>query len=183
MKRKIGVIGSAAGNITQELRVKARDIGKEIARYGCDLLCGATTGLSYEAVLGAKEEEGFTLGFSPAVNKDIHVNEYGLPVDNLDNIIFTGMGFKGRVPIFIRSCDGVIGMSGRWGTLTEYATAVDEKKVIGVLTGTGGISDMMKAIEEVCSKKGGKKGGELIYNNDPKNLVNEVTEMILKTRW
>ena len=172
MKHKIGVIGSAEGNINDVLLTSARDIGKEIAKYNCLLLSGATTGLSYEAVKGAKEVGGFTVGFSPAKNEAEHVERYKLPTEGFDLVIFTGFGYKGRVVPFIRSSDAVIGISGRRGTLTEYATALDEGKITGILTGSGGVSDMMKHIEEHIGKKGGKK----IFNNDPKNLVKEIVE-------
>jgi hypothetical protein len=174
MKYKIGVIGSAAGNINEELISKARDIGREIAKYNCLLLSGATTGLPYEATKGAKEMGGFTVGFSPASNEIEHVEKYNLPVENFDLIVFTGFGFKGRNVIFVRSSDAVIGISGRRGTLNEYTTALDESKVTGVLTGTEGVSDMIKEIEEVC----GKKGGKIIYNNKPQDLVKEVVESL-----
>jgi uncharacterized protein (TIGR00725 family) len=172
MKHKIGVIGSAEGNINEKLLAKARDVGREIARYDCYLLTGATTGLSYEAVKGAKEVGGFTVGFSPAQNQSEHVEKYNFPLEGFDFIVFTGFGHKGRIIPFIRTSDAVIGISGRRGTLTEYTTALDEGKVTGILTESGGVSDMIEKIEEAVGKKGGKK----IYNSNPKNLVKEVVE-------
>ena len=174
MKYKIGVIGSAAGNVNEELSTKARIIGKEIAKHDCFLLSGGTTGFSYEAVIGAKEAGDFTIGFSPAANETEHIEKYRLPVEYLDLIIFTGFGYKGRIVPFIRSSDAVIGISGRRGTLTEYTIALDEGKITGVLIGSGGVSDMIKEIEENIEKKGGKK----IFNNNPKKLVKEVIESL-----
>jgi uncharacterized protein (TIGR00725 family) len=174
MKHKIGVIGSATGNINEDLIFKARDVGREIARYNCFLLSGACTGLPYEATKGAKEIGGFTVGFSPASNETEHVEKYNFPLEGFDFIVFTGFGYKGRNVPFIRTCDAVIGISGRRGTLNEYTTALDEGKVTGVLTESGGISEMIKEIEEVCGKKSGKK----IFNSNPKILVKEVVESL-----
>ena len=174
MKHKIGVIGSAEGNVNEELFANARIIGREIASYDCFLLSGATTGISYEAVKGAKEVGGFTVGFSPASNEKEHIERYNLPVENFDLIVFTGFGYKGRVVPFIRSSDAVIGISGRTGTLTEYTTALDEGKVTAVLVGSGGASDIMNTIKDAFEKKSGKK----IFNSDPKLLVKEVVESL-----
>ena len=174
MKHRIGIIGSAEGNINEKLTAKARDIGREIARYDCFLLTGATTGLSYEAVKGAKEMGGFTIGFSPASNEKEHAKNYGLPLENFDFIAFTGFGYKGRNVPFIRSCEAIIGISGRRGTLNEYTLAIDEGKVTGILTESGGVSDMIKTIEVVV----GKRGGEKIFNNNPKELVKEVVKSL-----
>jgi hypothetical protein len=44
----------------------------------------------------------------------------------------------------IRSCDVIIFAGGRSGTLGEFAIAYDEAKVIGVLEGTGGITEHLK---------------------------------------
>jgi uncharacterized protein (TIGR00725 family) len=174
MKYKIAVIGSAEGKTSERLLTSARIIGREIARHGCFLLTGAGTGLSYEAVKGAKDCGGFTVGFSPAENQLEHVEKYNFPLDNFDFIVYTGFGYKGRVVPFIRSSDAVIGIAGRTGTLTEYTTASDEGKVIGVLLGSGGASRFMKKIEESFEKKGGKK----IFNRDPKILVEQVVESL-----
>ncbi|HDH91561.1 MAG TPA: hypothetical protein ENF38_01280 [Candidatus Aenigmarchaeota archaeon] len=171
MKYQIGVIGSAVEEKSDILK-KAREIGKEIARYNCVLLTGATTGVSYEAVKGAKENNGLTIGFSPASNLSEHVEKYKLPVEYFDVIIFTGFGFKGRNVPFIRSCDAVVAISGRIGTLNEFTIAYDERKVIGILKGTGGLCDD-EGIEEFV-RKSGKKGGKIIHEFDPKSLIKKL---------
>ena len=170
MKYKIGVVGSAAGQMPEVLLNKAKEIGREIAKCNCILLSGAGPGLPYEAVKGAKDENGFTIGFSPASCLSEHVNKYEFPTEHFDVLIFTGSGLKGRNVPFIRTCDGVIAISGRIGTLNEFTMAYDEKKVIGVLKKTGGISEIIKNVVEIS----GKKGGKLIYNSDPKLLVNGI---------
>ncbi len=171
MKYKVGVIGSARACESDVLE-KAREIGREIATHNCLLLTGAAIGVSYEAVIGAKERDGFTMGFSPAADEDEHKEKYGLPTDYFDVLIFTGFGYKGRNVPFIRSCDGVVVISGRIGTLNEFTIAYDEKKLIGLLKGTGGLCDS-NGIEEFI-KNSGKKGGKIIYNREPKLLIEEL---------
>jgi uncharacterized protein (TIGR00725 family) len=169
MKLKVGVIGSGTG-VEQEIGKKSQEIGKEIACMGCILLTGSGSGLPYEAVKGAKEAGGFTIGISPASDLREHAERYKFPTEFFDMLIFTGFGLKGRNVPFIRSCDGVIVISGRIGTLNEFTIAYDEGKVIGVLKGTGGISD---SIEDLV-KRSGKKGGKVIYESDPRSLVKDL---------
>ena len=177
MKVKIGVIGSGT-NLQEEVRVKAYEIGKEIARADCILITGSGQGLPYEAVKGAKEIGGITIGISPASNIQEHIERYKFPIESFDVLIFTGFGLKGRNVPFIRTCDSIIVISGRIGTLNEFTIAYDEGKTIGVLGGTGGISD---SIEDIV-KKSEKKGGEVIFESDPKFIVKKVTHSLRSKR-
>lgn len=175
MKYKIGVIGSAAG-YQSEILEKAREIGREIAKHDCILLTGGTTGASYEAVKGAKEYNGLTIGISPAASLVEHTEVYGLPVELFDVLIYTGFGFKDRNVPFIRSCDGVVAISGRIGTLNEFTIAYDEKKTIGLLKGTGGLCDD-KSIEDFV-KASGKWSGEIVSDTNPAKLVEKLLEKL-----
>lgn len=174
---KIGVTGSAVSSDDSVLQ-KARCVGEEIALHDCYLLTGATTGIPYEAVRGAKERGGFIVGVSPAINLQEHIKEYKFPTENFDMLLFTGAGKKGRNVPFIRSCDAVILIAGRIGTLNEFTIAYDEGKVIGVLRGTGGISEMIPDIIAKC----GKKGGTVIYDDEPKRLIESVLKNINVSR-
>jgi len=169
MKVKIAVIGSGI-NAQKQINMKAREIGREIAKADCILVTGSGNGLPYEAVKGAKEIGGTTIGISPASNIQEHIERYRFPVEAFDVLIFTGFGLKGRNVPFIRTCDGVIAISGRIGTLNELTIAYDEGKTIGVLKGTGGISDMV----EDLVRKSGKKGGKVIYESDSESLTKEL---------
>jgi predicted Rossmann-fold nucleotide-binding protein len=67
-------------------------------------------------------------------------------------------GLMGREVENIRSCDVVIFAGGRFGTLGEFSIAYDEAKVIGVLEGTGGISEHLKEIIGMMNKDTGGSG-------------------------
>jgi len=170
LKIRIGVIGSAVADM--KVIPKARQIGVEIARRDNILLTGSGPGIPYEAVKGAKETGGFTIGFSPASHSKEHKEKYNFPADLFDVLIFTGFGLKGRNVPFIRTCDGVVVISGRIGTLNEFTIAFDEGKVIGLLKGTGGLCDNT-SIENFV-KASGKKGGKIVSNSDPKLLIKEL---------
>lgn len=132
--------------MTEPMLKKARELGRGIAVSNCTLLVGMTEGVPQEAVKGAKETGGLTIGFSPALNMSDHVQDCRLPLDNLDLIAFTGFGFEGRNVILVRTCDAAVIVSGRIGTLNEFTIAYDENRVIGVLEHTGGVSDLVRGI-------------------------------------
>ncbi len=62
-------------------------------------------------------------------------------------------------------------IGGSSGTLGELAIAFDEGKLIGVLTGTGGISDIAEDILAACNKE---TGAQVIYNDNPHDLVEQL---------
>jgi len=177
MRMKIGVIGSGESP-KPKLAYKARRVGEEIARAGCILLTGSGLGVSYEAVKGAKEAGGFTVGFSPASGLREHEKTYGFPTELFDILVFTGFGLKGRNVLFVRTCDGVISISGRIGTLNELTIAFDEHKAIGILSGSGGVSDIFHDL----AARTGKRGSRVVEDEDPRALVSKVMDTI-KRRW
>ena len=136
---RIGVMGSAAAETDAVVDIVCRDLGRAVAEAGCCLLTGACPGLPHEAVLGAKEAGGHVVGISPAASLREHVDVHGSPYREYDVLIFTGLGLMGRELINIRSSDIIVVVGGRSGTLGEFAIAYEEGKLIGVLTGTGGI--------------------------------------------
>jgi uncharacterized protein (TIGR00725 family) len=171
MRLKIGVMGGATGVLTPEILGKAHALGRAIARSGCIMVTGGCPGLPLAAACGAKEEGGFVVGISPGLSLDEHVYKYGSPTEFHDVLIFTGSGLMGREVVNIRSSDVVIIVGGRSGTLGELAISYDEGKLIGVLTGTGGITDLVREILVACAKD---TGARVVYDADPDRLVEEL---------
>jgi uncharacterized protein (TIGR00725 family) len=91
-----------------------------------------------------------------------------LPLDACDAIIYTGFGLKGRNVVLVRSCDVVIFISGSIGSLNEFTIAYDEGKVIGCLTGTGGVADEVERLAKTFSKK---TKSRILYDDDPVKLI------------
>jgi hypothetical protein len=174
MNAKVGVMGSSGGDIHPEVRQKCFDLGRAIARHGCVVITGACPGLPYESILGAKAEGGLTVGISPGLSLEEHVTKYQSPVEGHDVLIFTGSGLMGREITNIRSCDVVVIVGGRSGTLGELAIAYDEDKTIGVLEGTGGIADHVDDIIGFCGKVTNAK---IIYDSDPDRLVRRLLDL------
>jgi uncharacterized protein (TIGR00725 family) len=174
LKYTICVSGAAAGSCLITAKDSAFIVGQEIARQGQVIVTGATTGVPYFSAQGAKVEGGVSIGFSPAVSHREHVNKYHLPDDEFDVMVFTGFDYSGRNLLMVRSADAVIFVCGRIGTLNEFTTAFEDDKVIGVLTGSGGITDEIARIVEI-SHRG---SGGIIYDNDPKALVDKVVKRV-----
>jgi len=177
-KMTVGVMGSAGGTLTEEARLPVRRLGAAIARRGYVLITGACPGMPHEAVKGAKAEGGFVVGVSPALNFEEHTTRYHSPTRGYDAIIYTGSGLMGREIENIRSCDVVIFAGGRSGTLGEFAIAYDESKVIGVLEGTGGVTQHLRRIISFVKKE---TGAVVCYDDDPERLLDKL-EQVYKER-
>jgi len=170
----VGVMGSAGGQLSEEVCAKVRRLGKEIAKRGYVLITGACPGIPHEAVRGAKEAGGFVVGVSPALNFQEHVQKYHSPTHGYDVIIYTGSGLMGREIENIRSCDVVVFAGGRSGTLGEFAIAYDEGKVIGVLRSTGGITEHLETIVGFVNKE---TGARIVYDTEPDVLLDRLEQI------
>jgi predicted Rossmann-fold nucleotide-binding protein len=114
------------------------------------------------------------VGISPGLNLEEHITKYHSPTRGYDAIVYTGSGLMGREVENIRSCDAVIFCGGRSGTLGEFAIAYDEGKVIGILRGTGGITDHIETIVQMTGKK---TKSVLIPHYDPEALLDAVEKV------
>ena len=175
MQIKVGVMGSAsehgrpefAKTITEKAEALARAIAK---REELILFTGATTGVVYLVGKTAHDAGGYHIGISPAANQKEHVDQFKLPVDACDTIIYTGFGLKGRNVVLVRSCDIVLFIAGAMGSLNEFTIAHDEGKVIGCLTGTGGVAD---EAEQLVQKFGKRTHAHVIHDENPDKLIED----------
>ncbi len=79
----------------------------------------------------------------------------------------------GREITNIRSCDIIVFVGGRSGTLGELAIAYDEGRLLGVVTGTGGITEIVETIIRVSNKD---TGACVLYDDDPKKLIDRLIQ-------
>jgi uncharacterized protein (TIGR00725 family) len=170
----ICVSGAAAGSCLVTAKDGAIQVGRTIAQLKQVIVTGATTGVPYYAAQGAKSEGGISMGFSPAISHREHVNKYHLPDDAFDLIVYTGFDYSGRNLLMVRSVEAVIFVCGRIGTLNEFTTAFEDDKVIGVLTGSGGVTDEIAHIVRIAQRG----NGGIIYDSNPQQLVNRVVTAI-----
>lgn len=178
MRYQICVSGAASGASVRASRALAFRLGQTIAEQGKTLITGATVGLPMYAAAGFKSmkgAKGVSIGFSPASSFREHVTVYRLPTKEFDYINFTGMAYVGRDVHLVRSSDAVITVGGRMGSLHEFSTALESRKVCGVLLGSGGLADYTK---ELLRNVEAPNADKVIYSDDPVELVRLVIERL-----
>ena len=177
---KICVSGGSEGKNAQKAYDFARKVGETIAKRGHVLITGATSGVPFEAAKACKKYHGSNIGFSPAGSEIEHAKKYRLPMDHkiFDHIIYTEAGYAGRNLLMVRSADATIMIDGRMGTLNEFTDAYEEDEIIGVLEGSGGTADLVRAIIEAA----GKGLRKVIFDTDPVRLIEKVIERIKKEK-
>lgn len=176
----VGVMGSASRDLDGPAQWRARQLGEAIARRGLILITGACPGLPLACAQGARSTGGLSVGISPALSLDDHVQRYRSPFDAFDLLIYTGSGLMGREVTNIRSSDMVVIADGRSGTLGEFAIAYDEGKLIGVLEDSGGISDQIPGIVDSIAKD---TGAVLVYERDPAELLERLLQIYVSEHF
>ncbi|MEE9555124.1 MAG: TIGR00725 family protein [candidate division Zixibacteria bacterium] len=120
MKKIIGVIGGSS--VDQAAYDTAYQVGKLIAESGAALICGGLTGVMEAACKGAKEAGGNTIGILPGLQIN-DANPY------VDIPVATGLGHS-RNLIITNTAKALIAVSGKYGTLSEIAFALQSGKPV-----------------------------------------------------
>ena len=134
MQTFVAVCGSDAddAHLSSVALEVAERVGRGIAQRGGVLVCGGRGGVMRAACKGAKEMKGVTVGLLPD-SKD-EANEF------VDIPLSTGLGMR-RNFLVVSAADVVIGIGGRWGTLSEISFAMIFEKPVVLVAGTGGCVD------------------------------------------
>ncbi len=168
---KIAVCGSGFAE-DKKILEKAKEIGREIAKSKNILLTGGGTGYPYAALRGAIIENGKIICYSPASNKEEHINKYGFPFEESVEYIFTNMGIPGRNLPLVKNADAIIIIGGQIGTLNEFTIAFAYNKKIGILENSGKLIELIPAIASICDKRGESKN--IIYEGNVKELIKKI---------
>lgn len=173
-KVKVCVSGAAeTGHCGIDAYETGKEVGRQIIRQGAVIMTGATTGVPLYAAVGAKEEGGFSIGFSPAASEREHVETFRLPLDYMDVVVYTGFGFPGRDLLMTRSCDAIVIGCGRVGTIHEFTIAYEDRKPIGILEGPWATDEVIKYIMEESNRP----SDNIVMDSDPKTLVAKLIAM------
>lgn len=153
----------------------AKELGREIARQGCVLSTGATSGFPHSSAQGYKEAKGiFSLGLSPAANEKEHTDLYLLPLDSCDVVIFTGFGFPVRDIMLVKSSDAMVIGCGRIGTIHEFTVAFESNMPIGILEGPWPTDAVIRDI----IRNSNRTNPNIIFESDPKKMIEKLKEMV-----
>ena len=110
----VAVIGE--GTCSRRVTGQAERVGRGLAEAGAVLLCGGLSGVMEAASRGAARAGGVVVGLLPGFARADANRWVTIP-------IVTGMD-QARNVILVRSCDAVIAVGGRYGTLSEIALAL-----------------------------------------------------------
>lgn len=138
MRTVVAVCGSDADDValSAQMLQAAETVGAGIAARGGILVCGGRGGVMEAACRGAKAKQGLTVGVLPESKAE--ANAF------VDVPLATGLGMR-RNLLVVSVADVVIGIGGRWGTLSEIAYAVIFGKPVVLVVGTGGCVDELAA--------------------------------------
>ncbi|HLU67323.1 MAG TPA: hypothetical protein VKZ63_13655 [Kofleriaceae bacterium] len=174
-----GVMGGAGTDTPAQVDRLVEDLGGRIADSGHVVLTGASPGLPDRAVRGARARGGLTVGISSYRTLESHLAA-GNPVD-FDVLQLTELppalrgqerpNFMGREIDNIERSDVIVIAGGRFGTLGELAIALEERRPIGVLTGSGGVAEIVKDVVRASTRAGKPPGAPVIYDRNPQRLV------------
>jgi uncharacterized protein (TIGR00725 family) len=175
---QICVSGAAKGDSVEQGRKLVEEAAVSIAKAGHALMTGATTGLPELAARAYVKAGGkVSLGISPAGTKVEHVLKYHLPTDAYDVILYTGLHYVGRDALLINSADAVVSVGGRWGTLHEFAIALETQTPVGLLQGAGGASTEIEKLLEALPIAHRRL---VIIETDPDKLIAKLTALLDK---
>lgn len=185
-KYSIGVFGSSSGR--EDLVGVAQEIGRGIAKISdkATLVTGGGPGLPYAAASEAAKHGAEVIGFSPTRNVDEHLEYHsGVELKIYSRLKYIDPDFayadNRRVCIKYRNvlatayCDTGIFIGGGWGSLNEFTNLIDFQKVIGVLTGTGGVADEIASLHKKIYKEG---QGTVIFESDSGMLLRQLLKEI-----
>jgi uncharacterized protein (TIGR00725 family) len=116
----IAVVGAA--DCDAAVAQAAFEVGRLLARAGCIVLTGGRTGVMEAASAGATSEGGTVIGILPGESADQANRFVEIP-------IVTGLG-EARNVIIARTADGLIALTGEYGTLSEIAFALKFNKPV-----------------------------------------------------
>ena len=123
----ISVIGGET--VSEDIARLAEQVGRELAKRGCTVVCGGGNGVMEAVCRGARAEGGHTIGILPGHNAaEWPPNEY------VEFPIYTGIGYA-RNSMVALSGQAVIAIDGAYGTLTEIAYAlIHDVPIVGLDT-------------------------------------------------
>lgn len=181
MKYKVGIFGSAEGDF-EKILTKAQELGRVLAEKKVIVVTGASTGIPFVVARNAYEHVAEIWGFSPATN----LTAQRKMMEGIDNDVFSKLFFIPKGYLFAKdenvcrkyrnvtstaTCDAGIIISGRWGTMNEFTNLFDMGKIIGVLTGTGGIADELESLMEKINKPSKAK---VFFSDSPNELIKKI---------
>ena len=165
IKGIVSVIG--ASDINKEIEGKTIEIGKLLAKNNYAVACGGLSGVMEAICKGVKQENGFTIGIIPFVEKN-KANEY---VDLVIPCPFS----QARNIVVVLTGDVCLAISGKAGTLSEICFAWIYQKPIVALSSVTGWSS------KIANQKLDDRRNDMIYGVEtPQGAIEKIKELMNK---
>jgi uncharacterized protein (TIGR00725 family) len=171
--KRIAVIGQS-GEIPDDVRKIAEQVGAEIAKRNAILITGGGSGVMEFSSKGAKEAGGLVVGILAGDRTDV-ANDY------IDVPITTGLYFDFRSIVLVHSSDALIMIRGGNGTLGELSAAYMNKKPVVIIETTGGWATKIKEVAFEGSYLDERRTVEIDFCNSAKAAVELAFQRILQS--
>lgn len=145
----LAVFGGASAEMSRTAQEAARVIGTTIAALKLVVVTGACPGIPDVAVAEARKGGAPAVGYSPWITPEQHENARA--PTNLSTIVLTPEYTSGLPAYYERSLSMIkalqgrgaaIAVGGRLGTNAELNIAADLRVPVGIVAGSGGVSDV-----------------------------------------
>lgn len=174
---KIAIFSSWSHTISDSNKQLAQDIGRYFAEKNITAVTGGCSGIPAIVIESTHQHNGKTIGYFPVRDHGHYTDSQHL--ENIHDIQFYSQanfveGFTARSLQMIKNVDAAIVLNGRIGTLSEFGIAVEEGLPLGIIEGTGGITDELKTIVRVAQKE--FPSNEVIFGDEYKKVIDMLIE-------
>lgn len=178
MERTLSVAisgGTDVSHYEKEAKDIANQLVQALLQHKVVLLTGANVGFP-DMVSSVGQKEGLTtIRFSSEATFEAHTQSPRASTRYATALIYTGFGLTGADTILIRSADIVIIGPGAAGTIHEFAGALEEGKVVGVLTGPWHTDEVAASIAALT----GAHERQAVFSDSPDHLVKALFDQII----
>ena len=149
-----------------------------VKREGIELAGSFVATVNADMKVGAIEETITVTGETPIVDIQSTARQQVLNKDVIEAIP-TGRSYSALgvlLPGVNSNAQDVGGQNGGgMSTLNEFTIAYDEGKVVGVLEGTGGVTDRIKEIAAISTKPAESR---VVFDDDPEKLIDSCLKVL-----
>ena len=181
MYNKVAIIGTAFGDIEDNIKEKCCELGKWLSKNNFLIITGACPGISYWVAKSAIDNKGNVIGYSPGQDIKEHCNLFNFPNDGFSELKFLKNKYETNEVYFRRSlevihdADIVVSIDGGRGTMSElFLATFFSKKIICANFSRGATKEFIE-LHNQLEKNKIQYGEEMVVAKD----LNEIKEKIL----
>ena len=174
-KLKIAVFSSAYHSPEKEHTQMAVTLGKYLAEKECLVMTGGCIGLPSQVAQSAQNHGAETIAYYPDISEKELIKNQKIHNNDIKGIYSEKKyyeGFTQRSIEMIKDADAAIVFNGRLGTLSEFTVGVEEGLAIGVIEGSGGVSNEIRNLCKIVGRDLDKSN--IFIHTHYKKVIDEV---------